>query len=292
MRERGSPVIVVDSQVHVWKAETPDRPWPKSGVAPHVQLDAPLGFEDLSRRMTEAGVDRAVLVPPSWEGDRIDYVLEAARAHPDRFAAMGRTPLDELVSRNLVAEWKTYPGLLGLRLTLVWEREREWLRDGTADWFWPAAEAAGLPVTVMAPNNKPEIGRIAERHPGLKLCIDHLGLQTAVAKAGRVAEAAQETIALSKHKNVCVKLSGIGGYSSDTYPWRDLDDHIARAVDAFGPARCFWGTDLSRVLPKMSYRECVTHFTEALFEGPLRHLSDRERSLVMGEAMLAWLGWT
>ena len=29
-----------------------------------------------------------MIVPPSWEGDRNDLALEAARLHPDRFAVM------------------------------------------------------------------------------------------------------------------------------------------------------------------------------------------------------------
>jgi hypothetical protein len=40
--------------------------------------------------MNEAGVDRVVIVPPSWEGERNDYALEAASKYPDRFAVMGR----------------------------------------------------------------------------------------------------------------------------------------------------------------------------------------------------------
>ena len=42
--------------------------------------------------MDDAGVDRVIIVPPSWEGDRIDYSLEAAEAHPDRFGIMARVP--------------------------------------------------------------------------------------------------------------------------------------------------------------------------------------------------------
>jgi L-fuconolactonase len=40
--------------------------------------------------MDAAGVARVVIVPPSWEGDRNDLALAAARLHPDRFAVMGR----------------------------------------------------------------------------------------------------------------------------------------------------------------------------------------------------------
>ena len=160
-------MLVIDSQVHVWAAEGPDRPWPKSGVATHVHLPQPLGYEELLSRMREAGVHRAILVPPSWEGDRNDYALAAAEAYPQHFAVMGRLALDSPSSRAWVENWKPSQGLLGLRLTFVWDRERTWLTDGTADWFWPIAERVQMPVMIMAPEEKPEIARIAERHPGL-----------------------------------------------------------------------------------------------------------------------------
>ncbi|HYX91124.1 MAG TPA: hypothetical protein VE782_06155, partial [Myxococcaceae bacterium] len=58
---------IVDSQVHIWGANTSERPWPER-TQPHRQL--PLGAEELLGYMDEGGVDRAILVPPSWEGDR------------------------------------------------------------------------------------------------------------------------------------------------------------------------------------------------------------------------------
>ena len=47
--------------------------------------------------MDEAGVNRVLIVPPSWEGDRIDYALEACEAHPDRFGIMARVPQNKPV---------------------------------------------------------------------------------------------------------------------------------------------------------------------------------------------------
>ena len=82
-------MVIVDSQVHIWAADRPDRPWPP-GRAGQAQKPYPVTKEMVLTAMDEAGVDRAVLIPPSWEGDYNDLVLEAAQAHPDRFAAMGR----------------------------------------------------------------------------------------------------------------------------------------------------------------------------------------------------------
>ena len=80
---------IVDSQVHIWGADTPEPPV-AGGPRPEAQKPYPIAKETLLFQMDLAGVRRMVLVPPSWEGDRNDLALEAARRYPDRFAVMGR----------------------------------------------------------------------------------------------------------------------------------------------------------------------------------------------------------
>ena len=126
---------IIDSQVHIWAPETPDKPWDRVDAAkPH--RPEPLGHEELLREMDGAGVDRAVLVPPTWEADRNDTSMEAARLYPDRFAVMGRLTLDAPESRERMATWKDQPGMLGIRLTFHRGRYRTGSMDGTIDWFW------------------------------------------------------------------------------------------------------------------------------------------------------------
>src|SRR5262245_16067429 len=66
--------MIVDAQVHLWKPESPDWQW-VPGLKP--QLPEPFTIERLLPMMNEAGVNRVVVVPPSWIGDRNDYGLEA-----------------------------------------------------------------------------------------------------------------------------------------------------------------------------------------------------------------------
>ena len=57
-------MTIIDAQVHIWKPETPDRPYVKEDASkPHRPI--PLGYEDLLESMQTAGVDRVILVPPS-----------------------------------------------------------------------------------------------------------------------------------------------------------------------------------------------------------------------------------
>jgi predicted TIM-barrel fold metal-dependent hydrolase len=279
--QSGPRRIIVDSQVHQWKAQTPDRPWPPGRVA---QLPEPFGYDKLLPMMNEAGVDRVVIVPPSWEGERNDYALEAASKYPDRFAVMGRIPLSSPLAPALLPKWKQQKGMLGIRLTFNGD-QAAWLTDGTADWFWPAAEKAGIPVMFFG-GKMSNYSRIAERHPQLALIIDHMGLSLDIAKADKRAEAIDQTVALAKFANVSVKLSAAPAYSFDPYPYRDMAPHIRRCFDAFGPRRCFWGTDMTNSFTKATYRQRVTHFTEGL-----DFLSEDDKDWIMGRAILARLGW-
>jgi L-fuconolactonase len=273
---------IVDSQVHIWGADTPDRPWPP-GRAAEAQKPYPISKETLLFEMDLAKVSRMVLVPPSWEGERNDLALEAARLYPDRFAVMGRLDLKNPESRNLVASWKKQPGMLGMRFTFHNEHNRHLLTDGSADWLWPAAERAGIPLMVLVPGSLDVLDRIATKHPGLKLVIDHVGLNIRL-KAPKVFEDLPAVCALAKHANIAVKASGMVSLSTEAYPFRDLHPHIRTLVEAFGPRRTFWGTDLTRM--PCTYRECIDLFTK---EQPW--LKGEDLEWVMGRGVCEWLGW-
>src|SRR4051794_34559803 len=109
-------MFIVDSQVHIWAANTPERPWP-ARHKPH--RDVPFSAEDLLAEMNAAGVDRCVIVPPGWEGDRNDLGLAAAQKHPDRFGVMGRLDHEAPDAREQIASWRQQPGMLGLRFAFA-----------------------------------------------------------------------------------------------------------------------------------------------------------------------------
>ena len=273
---------IVDAQVHLWKAESEDWKW-VPGRKP--QLPEPFTIERLLPLMDEAGVDRCVIVPPSWPGDRNDYGLEAARKYPNRFAVMGRVAVQDPKSAALLPKWMEQKGMLGLRFTFMREQSAL-LTSGSADWVWPAADKAGLPVMFLAPGNIPKFASIAERHPRLPLIIDHMSLTAEIAKEGKIKEAIDAVVALAKYPNVSVKLSSAPTYSFDPYPWRDMTEHLKRCFNAYGPRRCHWGTDLTNALAKSTYRQRITHFTEEL-----PFLSEDDKDWVMGRAILERLKW-
>lgn len=267
-------MLIVDSQIHLWASGTPN--------PAHRQVPA-FTAEDALKDMGAAGVDAAVVHPPGWDPGAQELALAAARAYPQRFAVLGRFPLDRPESRGLVDGWLKRSGMLGLRFTFLEERQKSWLADGTMDWLWPAAERAGIPIGLAAAHALPAVAKVAERHPHLKLIVDHLGAAAGQKDAAAYAHI-DELVALARFPLVAVKASAAPGTSSEPYPYRNIHPYLRRIFDAFGPKRFFWGTDLTRM--PCSWRQCVTLFTEEL---PFLSTSDKE--LVMGRALCDFLGW-
>jgi predicted TIM-barrel fold metal-dependent hydrolase len=273
-------MMIVDAQVHIWAPNTPARPWP-ARHEPH--KPQPITAEDLLREMKTANVGRCVLVPPSWEGERNDVCLAAVQKYPGHFAVMGRLDPEDPASRGKIAGWRKQPGMLGLRFTFHRPLLRPLLTEGKVDWLWGAAEKAGVPIMTLALHSDMHLfDKVAERHPGLKLTIDHLALTK-----GKDEEAFKEignVLALAKRPNVAVKASCLPHYTKDQYPFRKLDPHIRRVYDAFGPKRMFWGSDLSR-LP-CTYKQSLTYMSEEI---PWLTASDKE--WILGRGICEWLGW-
>jgi L-fuconolactonase len=224
--------------------------------------------------MDEAGVDRAVLLPAAWDRLGNDLVERAAADHPDRFTGFMapdiRQPLrlEDMRSRT------------GLRFMFL--PEAGWLKNGTADWLWPAAEEAGIPLMLWMPGLLPHLAPILEAHPRLRVALDHLNL--GMSPEASLTAALDELCELARFPNVSVKVSALACSAVDAYPFASLIPIVRRAVDSFGAERVFWGSDLNR-LP-CTYRQAVTMFTE---EMPM--LTQREKRLVMGDAAREWLGW-
>jgi predicted TIM-barrel fold metal-dependent hydrolase len=170
-----------------------------------------------------------------------------------------------------------------MRLVFHTPQRQAWLIDGTADWLWPAAEKAGVPLMLLVPGSLEIIGGIAERHPGLKICVDHLGLKGGVKDDAAFADL-PALLALAKHPNIVVKAGALPCYSSESYPYRGLHKYLKQVFDAFGPQRIFWASDVTRLTS--SYRQCVTLLTEEL-----SFLSAQDKELIVGRAMCNWLGW-
>lgn len=281
---------VVDSHVHIWAPHTRQRPWPNPEAAkPH---SAYLGVAEygmtkqmLVAAMDSAGVDRAILIPPSWEGYYNDLALDACESFPDRFAALGRIALEQPMSEIEFREWWQRNNLLGLRCIFHSPRYQQLLVNGDFDWFWPLAEQYCVPVSIMMPrmaNAADVIRGLLGKYPQLKITLDHLNIHSA--EKDHIQEQIKNFSVLAKYQNFAIKTSAVPSWSQEAYPFKDTNDYLKRIFDAFGPHRMFWGSDFTRL--DVNYRSAVCHFIEEL-----DWMDSCSLQLVMGRGITEWLGW-
>ncbi len=225
-------MLIVDAQIHLWSKNLPTNP-------AHRQIPS-WSAEECLMEMDQAGVNAALIHPPGWDPDSLVVAELASVRYPDRFAILGNFPLDKPESRGLIDGWLSRPGMLGLRFAFTQPHQQSWPTDGTLDWLWPAAEKAGIPVALMASGFLPLVAQVAERHPGLKLIIDHLGR----ARGGRDDAAfanIAEVCALAKFPNVALKATGAAGEFEPALSVHQHPQIPAAAVRRVRPKALFLG---------------------------------------------------
>ena len=113
-------MIVVDSQVHAYEANSPKRPWHSVPNWPdHVTGD------EMVAAMDRVGVDGAIFIS-AFSLYRYDasYAVEVAQAHPGRLAIVKPIDPDDPAAAGVVAEWKRTPGTVGIRVWLTRDANR------------------------------------------------------------------------------------------------------------------------------------------------------------------------
>ena len=274
---------ILDAQVHCYERNHPGRPWVGTLYGP-----AEVTGDQMVAAMDGVGVDGAILVSPfSMYRYDASYALKVYAAHPDRFRLV-KPPVDptDLAVVETIADWVRTKGTIGIRIFL-----RDNVSTDPAD---PAinrvlATAAqhALPVNVACTGRLDQARQLAARNPSTRLVIDHLGLPQPHEPPPPAQPFADlpKLLALGAHDNVAVKISGACTLSHEPFPYKDIWDPLARVFDAFGFARCMWGTDWTRAVGLLTYKQGVEAFRVT------DRLSDEDRAALMGETLSRVYNW-
>jgi predicted TIM-barrel fold metal-dependent hydrolase len=274
---------IIDAQVHAYERNHPGRPW----VA---VLHGPpeVTGDQLVAAMDEVGVDSAILVSV-WTMYRWDasYALAVHAAHPGRFGLVKPVDPNDPAVGDTIADWARTQGRVAIRIMMNPSVSTDAADPGINGVLAEAARH-GLPVNLLCWGRLEQVGLLAARNPNTRLVIDHVGLQQPFEPPAPPQPFADvpKLVALAKHDNVVVKITGACTLSHEPFPYRDIWDPLARIFDAFGFDRCMWGTDWTRAVALLTYKQGVDAFRVT------DRLSDSERATLMGGTVSKVYNWS
>lgn len=276
-------MLTIDAQVHAYERDHPGRPWAAVLHGPPEVTGA-----DLVAAMDAVGVDGAVLVS-AFTMYRYDasYAMDVYAAHPGRFALVKPVdPTDPGVAET-IADWAKTKGAVAVRIMMRGDVATD-PADPGLNRVLAAAGRHNLPVNLLAYGRLPQVAEMAARNPDTRLVIDHLGIPQPFEPPAPPEPFADlpAVLALAKSPNVVLKITGACTLSHQPYPYKDIWDPLARIFDAWGLDRCLWGTDWTRAVGLLTYKQGVDAFRVT------DRLSDSERETLMGGTLRRVYGWT
>jgi L-fuconolactonase len=275
-------MLIIDSQVHAYERNHPGRPW-----VGHLHGPPEVTGDQMVAAMDEVGVQGALLVSPfAMYGFDASYALDAYAKHPTRFAVIKPVdPTDPMVG-DVVAAWKKTKGTVAVRIMLNRAASTD-PADPGLNRVLAAAAQHSMPVNMLAWGRLPQAAALAQRNPNTVIVVDHLGLQQPFEPPVPAQPFADlpNVLKLAQQPNIMLKISGACTLSHQPYPYADIWDPLARILDAFGCERCMWGTDWTRAVAFLTYKQGVDAFT----------LNDRlsagEKTALMGETLRRVYNW-
>ena len=276
-------VPTIDSQVHAYERDRPERPWQGTLAGP----DEVTG-DDMVAAMDAVGVDGALLVSP-YAMYRFDagYAIEVHRKHPSRFGLIRPfDPESEAIDEQM-AEWTATPGVVGARVMLSYgsypggspggESHSRRRRPGRG-----ARERDVLGPTDPVPGTGPPQSRhpVGGRPPGPSAAV------RAARPTGPVRATWPTCSRWRELDHVTIKISGACTLSHRPFPYPDIWEPLGRIFEAFGLARCMWGTDWTRAMNLLTYEQGVEAFRVT------DRLSDSERAQLMGGTLAKIYRWS
>ena len=246
-------MLLIDSQVHAYAANTPQRPWHRP---PHDWPDHVTG-DEMVAAMDKVGVDGAINVSANslYQYDA-SYAIEVQRSHPGRFAIVRPMDPNDPAADEIIADWKKTPGAVAVRVMFALQKAAD-INLAGIDRILRAAARHDLPVNLQCGNNLDMGAKLIDAHPQTRFVIDHLGFyqpRTKPAPANVWADL-PKVLELGRRPNAAIKVSGVCTMSREPFPYPDIWDPLARVFDAWGFERCLWGTDWTRTFSLVNYEQ-------------------------------------
>ena len=275
-----APLLIIDTHLEVWTADPrfpfhhPERPDLKT-----VPVQAPI--ENEVAEMDEFSLQYAVLINPRYFGWDNSYISHSLHRYPSRFVAHGL--LDPLGTdpAGTLRYWIKQHGFQGMRLSPLYAPKSTWLNAKEQYPLWREAERLGAVFNFyILPGQMPMLEDMAERFPGVKIVIDHLGKPDL--RAADPWTDFRKMFPLKRFPQVWVSASEPYELSlTKQFPYVDTHPFFKAVYEEFGGKKLIWGTGYPKPRWELPMNQELQFVNESL-----SFYSSADREAILGKNAL------
>jgi L-fuconolactonase len=268
----------IDAHQHYWDPRRGDYGWmpPDDPVLTRVY-----GPADLAPDLAAAGIERTVLVQAAPTVAETDYLLELAESTPSVAAVVGWIDFEDRAQLGQIERWRRHPKFAGLRPMIQDIPDTSWMLRDEVQWAYAALADLDLTFDALGfSRHLPNFLQVMQRHPGLRVVIDH-AMKPRIRDHGSAerefAAWAEGMKRLAGETGAFCKLSGLVTEAKADWRDDDLAPYVAIVLEAFGADRVMWGSD---------WPVCRLHCDYARWHASAQSLSaglsETERAAIFG----------
>ena len=238
---------VTDAHLHLWDLGASPYAWLAGAPAP---LRRTVSIEDVRDELRALGVTRVILVQADDTAEDTAHLQAAARAIEAHAAETGAAiaradvvgwlPLtDPDTVRAALADPARTAHLVGVRHLVHDDPDPGFLDRPDVARSLDLLAGAGLPLDVpdAFERHMAQVVRVAQRHPGLTVVLDHLG-KPPLGDASAMVRWREQIEAIAACPNVVAKVSGLATSGNG-----DFAEAADLALELFGAERLMLGSD-------------------------------------------------
>lgn len=230
---------MVDAHFHCWQLARADYGWLTPKLAP-IYRDVTVA--DWQAQAAPHGVADGVLVQAAPTEAETQFLLAQADAHPAVLGVVGWVDLLAVEAPARIAMLARHRRLKGLRPMLQDISDPAWiLQPALAPALHAMAECNLVLDALVKAEHLPHILTLAQRHPHLRMVIDHAAKPDIA--AGQWQPWADGLARIAKETPALCKLSGLMTEAGPNPPAGAVKRWGEHVLESFGAQRVVWGSD-------------------------------------------------
>jgi L-fuconolactonase len=271
------PHEIIDSHFHLWNLAREDYWWFREMPA----LNRDFMESDYEPLRLAAGIHKSIIVQALETPTETDFMLALSAKHNWISGVIGWTDFEAENSSGAIAKLTRHEKFLGFRNWAVGRPDDDWLSSEKLDKSFSTLVDMDLTYdALVGPQNLSALTIRLQKHPKLKLCINHFSYPLPEWQVGGREETLWK-MHLQKLSDLgaVIKFSGFGHKTNGVWETAPYDRFVNFILNCFGPSKVIWGSNWPTVVKECSFGDWLV-----ACQNWTSHMTAEDRASIFGKA--------